>query len=273
MASQVPPVDLNQIAVRNNMTVEEVEQFIAAIRESMEPFTKRVLVREDGVDCWYAVERRGVGVLNTPNGKFWQFDFLIDDHWGKYSVIVRARLNTAFMPVFQNDTQLVLRTDSGCETGQVFGDLSCECYDQLHLALKKLDEDEKVAEVTDRTYWVEKGSEKTVKMADTILEWANEIEPGYELKYNKFYISLAKDERPRNFITVRPQRSRLRIDFKAPFSEDNQKLIKESDLEDMGYSRHWGVYRISVTPQEIGDASKQEVIKNLLRLAHDAFRQ
>ncbi|TSC71700.1 MAG: Riboflavin biosynthesis protein RibA [Parcubacteria group bacterium Gr01-1014_38] len=140
MASPVPPVDLNQIAARNNMAVEEVERFVAAIRQTMEPFTKRVLVRENGVDRWYAVERRGIGSLNTKSGKFWQFDFVIDDYWEKYSVIVRAQLNAEFMPVFQNKDQLVLRTDSGCETGQVFGDLSCECYEQLHLALKKLNE-------------------------------------------------------------------------------------------------------------------------------------
>ena len=140
MKSLVAPVDLNEIAMRNNMSLDEVERFVAAIKQAMKPLTKRILVHENGSSRWYAVERRGIGVLNTKNGKFWQFDFAIDDHWVKYSVIVRAQLNTEFMPVFQNKEQLVLRTDSGCETGQVFGDCSCECCEQLLLAMKKLDE-------------------------------------------------------------------------------------------------------------------------------------
>lgn len=42
--------------------------------------------------------------------------------------------------MFKNKDQLVLRIDSGCETGQVFGDLTCECNDQLYLALETLEE-------------------------------------------------------------------------------------------------------------------------------------
>ncbi|MEK9151523.1 MAG: hypothetical protein AAB547_02735, partial [Patescibacteria group bacterium] len=47
------------------------------------------------------------------------------------------------IPAFKQTISLVLRTDSGCETGQVFGDLTCECNEQLHLALKTI---EKVGE-------------------------------------------------------------------------------------------------------------------------------
>ena len=42
--------------------------------------------------------------------------------------------------MFKNKDCLVLRIDSGCETEQVFGDLTCECRDQLHLALKTIED-------------------------------------------------------------------------------------------------------------------------------------
>jgi len=48
--------------------------------------------------------------------------------------------NGRFHPVFQDPTKLVIRTDSGCETGQMFGDLTCECGEQLLLAMEAIRE-------------------------------------------------------------------------------------------------------------------------------------
>jgi len=50
--------------------------------------------------------------------------------------------------------------------------------------------------VTDRNYWLSRGTENTVKLADEMLALVNEFAPDYEFKYNKFYIGLAKDGRP-----------------------------------------------------------------------------
>ncbi|MDD4989687.1 MAG: hypothetical protein PHW31_00005 [Candidatus Pacebacteria bacterium] len=56
-------------------------------------------------------------------------------------MIVKAELDTAqLIPVFKDKDKIVLRIDSGCETGQVFGDLTCECREQLHLTLKTIAE-------------------------------------------------------------------------------------------------------------------------------------
>jgi GTP cyclohydrolase II len=56
-------------------------------------------------------------------------------------VIVKAELDLKTLnPIFSRKDQLVLRTDSGCETGQVFGDLTCECCEQLKLAMQTLTE-------------------------------------------------------------------------------------------------------------------------------------
>ncbi|MFA5945512.1 MAG: hypothetical protein WC802_01185 [Patescibacteria group bacterium] len=80
-------------------------------------------------------------MLQTEYGKFWQYNFAIDDSWEKYSVLVKAELDLETLcPVFRRDDRLVLRTDSGCETGQVFGDLTCECCGQLKLAMRTLAE-------------------------------------------------------------------------------------------------------------------------------------
>lgn len=141
MDNGIKPPSVADISKRVNMSVEEVKAFLELLKHSMEPFSKRISVIENGIARYYAVERRGVGVLKTEHGKFWQYNFTIDDQWEKYSVIVKAELDKDLLiPAFKNKDQLVMRTDSGCETGQVFGDLTCECHDQLHLALKTFEQ-------------------------------------------------------------------------------------------------------------------------------------
>jgi len=139
MAITVKPPYMNEIIKKSGKPAKEVATFLELVKHSMEPLQKRIAVVEAGNNRFYAVERRGIGVLKTTHGKFWQFNFAIDDQWEKYSVIVKAELDIKTLtPVFNRKDQLVLRTDSGCETGQLFGDLTCECCEQLKLAMQTL---------------------------------------------------------------------------------------------------------------------------------------
>ncbi|MBI2459150.1 MAG: hypothetical protein HYV53_01185 [Parcubacteria group bacterium] len=133
--------DMDEIIRKSGESAADVVAFLEIVKRSMEPLQKRIAVIEGGINRFYAVERRGVGVLNTVHGKFWQFSFAIDDQWEKYSVIVKAKLDLeTFIPIFSQKDRLILRTDSGCETGQVFGDQTCECYEQLKLAMQTIAE-------------------------------------------------------------------------------------------------------------------------------------
>lgn len=115
--------------------------FMSILKRSMEPFSKRLSVSENGSTRLITVTRRGLGIIQTSHGRFWQYDFSINDEWKKYSVIVAADLDSATLnPVFDNKHPLILRIDSGCETGQVFGDITCECSEQLHLAMETIAE-------------------------------------------------------------------------------------------------------------------------------------
>jgi len=141
METSIKQFSIADISKRANISAEEANTFLDLIKCSMEPLSMRFDVIEGGAMNCYAVERRGIGVLKTKHGKFWQYDFVIDDQWQKYSVIVKAGLDQdRLMPVFKQTEHLVLRIDSGCETGQIFGDLTCECHEQLHLALKTIEE-------------------------------------------------------------------------------------------------------------------------------------
>jgi hypothetical protein len=56
-----------------------------------------------------------------------------------------------------------------------------------------VEEDEEVREVTDREYWLTRGSKESLATVDEMLKAIQTFAPGMELKYNKFYIGLAEN--------------------------------------------------------------------------------
>lgn len=138
--------------------------------------------------------------------------------------------------------------------------------DELTLGL--VDDDEEIRETTDRNYWIHRGSDETVKIADYLLGCITEFAPGYELKYNKFYIGLAKDGQPNNFVSFRPRRnSWIRVEIKLPFTPEVQKIIEDNELDDMGYDKGWGLYRLRLTQQNATE--KIALLKDLFLRAYN----
>jgi hypothetical protein len=130
------------------------------------------------------------------------------------------------------------------------------------------DDSEEEKEITDRNYWINnRGSEKTLKMTDQLLDIINEFSNGYELNYTKFYIGLIKDGKPNNFSVFRPRRGSLSIEIKLPFSEEIQKMIKDNELDDMGYLKRWGVFRLRLNKDDISE--KRDILKGLLKKAYE----
>lgn len=136
--------------------------------------------------------------------------------------------------------------------------------DQIRLGLAG--DDEEMQEPTDRHYWDNRGSKSTMAMVDELLEIIKTIDPGLELKYNKFYIGLAKDGKPTNFVTFRPQKTFLRIEPRLPRSEETQERLEKEGLDVMDYEDRWGRFRIRLAK---GDAKKHsEFLAGLLTEAH-----
>lgn len=91
-----------------------------------------------------------------------------------------------------------------------------KCGDQISLVFTKVldqvilgpEEDEEEAEIVDRAYWEKMGTRDTVALADTLLDHIHTFAPDIELKYNKFYIGLAREGQPNNFDPIHPLKTR-----------------------------------------------------------------
>ncbi len=136
--------------------------------------------------------------------------------------------------------------------------------DEMSLGLS---EEEEIKEVTDRNYWeIIRGTKKTVAIADELLNLISEFAPGYELKYNKFYIGLAKDGQPDNFVIFRARKSSLNMELRLKRSDEIEKMLEDAGLDLMNYDKRWGRYRIKLSKQDVN--KHKELIIDLLKMAY-----
>lgn len=114
-----------------------------------------------------------------------------------------------------------------------------------------VEEDEEVKEVTDRNYWIERGTNKTVSIADEGLKLIQEINQNYELKYNKFYIGLARQGIADNFVIFRPQKKITRMEIRLHKNQDIEEFIESSGIDLLDYFPRNRTYRINLKPGDI----------------------
>jgi predicted transport protein len=139
--------------------------------------------------------------------------------------------------------------------------------DELSRGLVDEDEDAAAAP-TDRSYWETiKGSPETVAMADQCLELVKSIDTAFELKYNKFYIGLARNGRAFNFVKFRPKKKHMTLEIALNQSEENDKLIADAGLVTLEYGTRWGTYRIRLEKNDI--KKHAETLKKLMVLAFE----
>lgn len=66
------------------------------------------------------------------------FHIQVNDEWRDYYVLYIGLLDQNKMPNLaeNNDKEIIVRIDSGCLTGMVFGDRTCDCHEQLLIAIE-----------------------------------------------------------------------------------------------------------------------------------------
>jgi hypothetical protein len=130
-----------------------------------------------------------------------------------------------------------------------------------------VDEDEEVQESADRGYWESRASKDTLGMTDQLHAVLQQWDPKLELKYNRFYIGLAKDGVPDNFVSFRPKRAFLRVEARVAQSEETDSKLEEAGLDLMPYDKKWGKYRIRLTKADL--AKHEKLVAEFLKRAHE----
>lgn len=201
--------------------------------------------------------------------EYWDIERKRYPQYDHTAVIVAEDITSRFLNViglFNGTIPLVAIQMSAYLVDDKIGLVFTKVLDYLPRGL--VNEDEEVHETTDRSYWEKRGSQKTVALADAMLEMLRQFEPALELKYNKFYIGLAKNGEPRNFVIFRPTKSFLRFEPRLARSDDTHQALETAGLDVMDYDDRWGRYRIRLTSEDM--RKHREV---LVKVMTDAFNQ
>ncbi len=200
--------------------------------------------------------------------EYWDIERKRYPQYDHTAVIVAEDITSRFLNVislFNGFIPLVAIQMNAIRVGENLALVCTTVLDQMVLGL--VEEDEEIHDVTDRAYWEQqRGTKETVAMADDLLEIIKTFAPDLSLKYNKFYIGLAKNEQPNNFVIFRPQKNSLRIEVRLPRSDEVEAKLEQIGLDVMDYDKRWGRYRIRLSKVDI--KKQNEFLAEFLKEAY-----
>jgi hypothetical protein len=144
--------------------------------------------------------------------EYWDVERKRYPQYDHYAVIITEDITSRFLNViglFNGFIPLIALQMSAWNFGDQISLVFTKVVDALTLGMPE--EDEEVQAVTDRNYWENRGTKQTVALADEMLELVKTFAPELELKYNKFYIGLARDGQPSICASLRMRKSTTTI--------------------------------------------------------------
>ncbi|MBF4983621.1 hypothetical protein FNJ87_04520 [Nonlabens mediterrranea] len=201
--------------------------------------------------------------------EYWDIERKRYPQYEHCAVIVAEEITSRFLNVislFNGTIPLIAIQLTAYRNGDDYFLTFNKVLDEMSLGL--VDDDEDINELTDRNYWeTQKGTKKTVKIVDEALDLITEVIPGYQLKYNKFYIGLAQDGRADNFILFRAQKNNTRMEIRLEQSNVLENKIERAGLDLMDYDKRYGRYRFKLNTNDL--KKHKTFFQDIIKLAKD----
>lgn len=203
--------------------------------------------------------------------EYWDIERKRYPQYEHAAVIVAEEITSRFLNViqlFNGAIPLIALKMTAYKVGDQYALTFVKVLDEMTFGL--VDDDEPLAEPTDRAFWeTKRGTKKTLAVTDELLKLVNEVEPKATLKYNKHYIGLGVDGAPLNFITFMPRKAHVLMTFKLPKSQEMDEQLEEAGIETLAYDSQWRQYRVRIDAAVQG--KQREVLLSLARLSRESF--
>lgn len=203
--------------------------------------------------------------------EYWDIERKRYPQYEHAAVIVAEEITSRFLNViqlFNGAIPLIALKMTAYKVGEQYALTFVKVLDEITFGL--VDEDEPLAEPTDRAFWeTKRGTKKTLAATDELLKLVNEVEPKAVLKYNKHYIGLGVDGSPLNFITFMPRKAHVLMTIKLPKSKEVDEQLEESGIETLAYDTQWRQYRVRIDSAIEG--KQRELLLALARQSRESF--
>ncbi len=184
------------------------------------------------------------------------------------AVIIAEDITGRFLNVislFNGHIPIIAIQLSALRVGQDVSLVFTKVLDVVNLGTDEEDEQQP----SDRKYWESIASKETVALTDELLAMAVTFAPGYQLKYNKYYIGLNKDGISQNFISLKPRKNTIILHFKMVKDEEVDALLSGTDMDVLSYDAVWNEYRIRLKKADI--KANQELLLKMMKKAFAAY--
>jgi hypothetical protein len=203
--------------------------------------------------------------------EYWDIERKRYPQYEHVAVIIAEDITTRFLNViqlFNGAIPLIALKMTAYQVGSEYALTFVKVLDEVTYGL--IDEDEPVAEPTDRNYWESKRASKhSVSATDALLKIVNEVEPKAMLKYNKNYIGLEVNGSAMNFVSFVPRKSIIIMSFKILKSQDIDDIVEEYGFDNLAYDTQFRQYRIRLNSTI--DEKQKGAIYQLVKIAYDAY--
>ena len=272
-------VSAERVYLKNNSEINEdmIQQFIfdnpqvlglgdltPIRREKTQPTGGRLdILMADDNDTRYEIEIQ-LGATDPSHIirtiEYWDNEKKRYPQYDHCAVIVAEEITGRFMNViqlFNGSIPLIALQIQATKMGDNVQLSFIKVLDRISLGTD--DEDE--TEPTDRNYWEKKS--KVIKYVDEIFKDVSQYAPGFELKYNKFYIGLSKNGSTSNFIFFKPKKRFTYIFSRCADPESRKDELDNTEL-DWVYVPRNHAYRIKI--DRIDDYRKnKDLIESLIK--------
>jgi hypothetical protein len=198
--------------------------------------------------------------------EYWDIEKARYPQYEHVAVIVAEDITSRFLNVISLFNKAIPLVAIQLRALEVKGVLTLHATTVLDLMPLGTEEEDEAGQDTDRKYWINRGSEESVAVADSLLEMLNEITgEDLALKYNKHYIGLSRDGIADNFMSFRARRDYLIAEFRISRSDDVSALIEDAGIDSLPYDRRWGRYRLRLKAPDV--EANRELLVDLIRRA------
>lgn len=202
--------------------------------------------------------------------EYWDLERRRYPQYDHVAVIVAEDITSRFLNViglFNGFIPLIAVQLRALQIGSALTLSATTVLDRTTLGVDDEDLDAGSTTATDRAYWEKRGTPSTVKLMDELLAVIHEVtkDNRLALKYNKFYVGLAREGVPDNFIGLRARKQYVQANFRIPMSEELQSRVEEAGLETFDYDKRWKRFRVRLNPGDI--AAHHDLLAELVRLA------
>lgn len=166
--------------------------------------------------------------------EYWDIERSRYPQYDHVAVIVAEDITSRFLNVISLFHKAIPLVAIQLNALQVGDHLTVNATTVLDLMRLGTDEEDEPGQATDRAYWEHRASLASLAVADQLLAMIREVtkDDRLNLKYNKYYIGLARDGIADNFMGFHPRKSgHVLTDFKIPRSEELTARLEESGLD------------------------------------------